>query len=635
MALSATAFQLTDLYRRIMNITLLAASNRVCLPTKRTFTLNERNISLYSGAMYYFRIPKAYWRDRLRKMSATVLNAVETYIWICTNTNRVSDFGQGGLRHAGLPGRLRVPKTAQERPLRHCSIGSFICGEFEFGGFPSWLLREDGIEVRTSDSKYMQFVSRFFNVLMPILAILQFTKGGPIIALQVENEYAGMGKKADQAYLKSLRQLMIVELLVTSDNPSRGKIGTIPELFLMTGNFNTDPVNQLDMQDMQPDKPLMTMEFWSGWFDFWGKAHNTKSSADFREVYEAILSYPSSVNIYMFHGGTNSGFLNGAENLNFDDENSGFEPITSSYDYDSPLTEGGDYTDNTTPSKRSCQTPGIGSQGCLLQHNYPRAVDTRKRVGYSTFGVFGETDPHGETRYRQRIWTELRLHNLPQENLKIEANSVLLIEGRICDTVIILVNGAPGVALPAKSADLDKFGTWRTANSTITLSTEDLEGATLDLVVENWGQVNVHSYKQFKGLYQGSAYLNGDELREWTIYPLEFKKSWTTGLSNWGSVNLRTTGPALYKTVLDIQGRPAGHLRIHGELGEGNRDRERICYREIRPMGPIQTLYLPAPLLQQGQNDIVVFEHYRPVEEVAFASDHVYYRYRYVKTQMS
>lgn len=118
--------------------------------------------------------------------------------------------------------------------------------------------------------------------------------------------------------------LGIVELLVTSDNPVRGSVGTIPELFLMTANYDTDPVSQLDMmKELQPNKPLMTMEYWAGWFDYWGEAHNSKTLEQFEEVYEAILSYPSSVNIYMFHGGTNFRFLNGASDADASDGNAG------------------------------------------------------------------------------------------------------------------------------------------------------------------------------------------------------------------------------------------------------------------------------------------------------------------------
>lgn len=119
-----------------------------------------------------------------------------------------------------------------------------------------------------------------------------------------------------------------MELLVTADNPDKGTYGTLPELFLMTGNFDSDSKTNLDkLAKIQPGRPRMVMEYWGGWFDFWASEHVSKSVDVYKSNYEPILSYPSSVNIYMFIGGTNFGFLNGAQNLNYDDENTGNLPV--------------------------------------------------------------------------------------------------------------------------------------------------------------------------------------------------------------------------------------------------------------------------------------------------------------------
>lgn len=116
----------------------------------------------------------------------------------------------------------------------------------------------------------------------------------------------------------------IKELLVTADNPWKGSRGTIRSMFLMTGNFDKDVKKNLDaLEALQPKRPKMTMEFWGGWYDHWGKKRSTKTLEEFRTTYEEILSYPASVNVYIFVGGTNYGFLNGAENSKHDDEDSG------------------------------------------------------------------------------------------------------------------------------------------------------------------------------------------------------------------------------------------------------------------------------------------------------------------------
>lgn len=191
-------------------------------------------------------------------------------------------------------------------------------------------------------------------MLLPILAMLQFTKGGPIIAFQVENEYGSTEKPGkfapDKVYLRELRNIMmkngIVELLVTADSPSLHRTaGTLPGVFLQTANFGSNPeIEFLTLQLLQPGRPIMAMEFWTGWFDHWSEKHHTRNDEDFYNVYERILKYPASVNMYMFHGGTSFGFTNGANLDNSGTDNSGYQPDTTSYDYDAPLSESGDYT---------------------------------------------------------------------------------------------------------------------------------------------------------------------------------------------------------------------------------------------------------------------------------------------------
>lgn len=233
--------------------------------------------------------------------------------------------------------------------------GPYICTEWEFGGFPSWLLREKNIKLRTSDSKFMQYVKRYFNMLLPILAYFQFTKGGPILGVQVENEYGSTYEpnrfEPDREYLRQLKQIMldngIVELLFTSDGVvTYGDKGTLPGDLFATANFDYEAEKNFNaLKAFQPDKPFMAMEFWDGWFDHWSETHNTRSATSVRDTLEEILAYPASVNFYMFHGGTSFGFLNGANVADSYTDNRGFQPDTSSYDYDAPLTEAGDYTD--------------------------------------------------------------------------------------------------------------------------------------------------------------------------------------------------------------------------------------------------------------------------------------------------
>lgn len=185
--------------------------------------------------------------------------------------------------------------------------GPYICAEFEFGGLPSWILRNTSSVRNSKDKNYISYVRRYFNILLPLLALLQFQKGGPIIGFQVENEY-GNTFNTDYQYLELVKQMFldnnIVELLYTSDGLLlAGGRGSIPGV-LQTANFNTVPRLQLDfLKLIQPNKPVMVMEYWTGWYDYWSGDHNTGSSSnDYRSQLTEILDYPASVNLYMFIG---------------------------------------------------------------------------------------------------------------------------------------------------------------------------------------------------------------------------------------------------------------------------------------------------------------------------------------------
>ncbi|KAK4882081.1 hypothetical protein RN001_005400 [Aquatica leii] len=611
------------------------------------FTLNEKIITIYSGAMHYFRVHPDYWRDRLRKIRAAGLNTVETYVpWnLHEPIPGVYDFGNGDSDFEQFLDIEKFIKIAQDEDLFVIvRPGPYICAEWEFGGLPSWLLRNQKMNIRTSDEAFMNYVSAYFSKLFEILSKLQFTKGGSIIAFQIENEYGNTKKKdkpIDTDYLIQLKNIFtkngLVELFFTSDTPSNGNFGSLPDV-LNTANFQSDPEKELSLlQSYQPEKPLMVMEYWTGWFDHWAEQHHKRCNKEFSDVLERILKFPASVNMYMFHGGTNWGLLNGANIEGSSVDNGGYQPDTSSYDYDAPLNEAGDYTEKYFSVQRLIKhyNPVLTALPVL-----PELIerDTYNEVEITEELVFDDILKNEDFYIESQELLPMELlpitYDMGQSygyivyrrrNLNIPANSVLNIRGRVCDTVIVLINGKVVSKALETPEDLEGFGYWKVKDSSLEMSNEDCENATLDLVVENWGRVNygkLDQFLQYKGIWQGHVSLNDRFLLDWEILPLDFKKSWTNSLTGWQLPRFHL-GPALYKgtlkvfkrkdTYIDMRGWTKGIVIVNGF----------ILSRYLK-LGPQQAVYLPAAFLKEGDNEIVIFEHFAPDNHISFVKDQIY-----------
>jgi len=308
------------------------------------FMLNGQPFRIISGAIHYFRVMPEYWRDRLEKMCAFGLNTVETYVAWNLHEPRPAEF-----HFEGMLDLVKFIETAADVGLKVIvRPGPYICSEWDFGGLPFWLLKDPNMQVRCAYPPFIAAVDRFFDALLPRLVHLQSTRGGPIIAMQVENEYGSYGN--DKVYLRHLRDGLrardIDSFLFTSDGPRDRCLqgGTLPEL-LKTVNFAFDAPDALaKLREYQPDGPLMVTEFWAGWFDHWGEPHHVSADGSDSiqrsvDTLDEILAAGASVSFYMFHGGTNFGFMNGANG-----EPEAYAADVTSYDYACPLSESGDPT---------------------------------------------------------------------------------------------------------------------------------------------------------------------------------------------------------------------------------------------------------------------------------------------------
>ena len=306
----------------------------------KKFLMDGKPINIYSGAMHYFRTLPEYWEDRLTKLKLAGFNTVETYV--CWNLHEPKP---GEFCFEGMLDIERFVKTAEKVGL-YCIVrpGPYICAEWDFGGLPAWLLKDKNMQIRCNYPDYTACVERFYRELLSRLAPLQMTKGGNIIAMQVENEYGSYGN--DKEYLAFIEKLMrdcgIDCELFTSDGNWKNMLsgGSLPHIYKVL-NFGSKAKTAFNcLKDFENDGPNMCGEFWCGWFDHWRDKHHTRNAADIAKEVKDFLDIDANFNFYMFHGGTNFGFTAGA---NFT-PGCPYEPTVTSYDYCALLNEWGDYT---------------------------------------------------------------------------------------------------------------------------------------------------------------------------------------------------------------------------------------------------------------------------------------------------
>ena len=548
------------------------------------FLLDGTPLQILSGEMHYPRIPREYWRDRFRMARAMGLNTISTYVfWNLheptpgkfdfSGNNNVAEF----VRQAGAEGLHVILRP-----------GPYVCAEWELGGYPAWLLADPAMVLRSTDEKFTRPVERWLAQLGRELTPLLSNRGGPIIAVQLENEYGSFDK--DKAYLEWHRRALLDAgfggaLVYTADGDvqlSNGTLDGVPAVV----NFGVGGAENAfkRLAAFRPGAPLMTGEYWAGWFDHWGRAHaNTNLERQKREL-AWMLDRGYSINFYMFHGGTTRGFMNGA---NID--NGRYFPQTSSYDYDAALDESGRVTPKfhafrdliAAHAKATLpEIPTLPAPMALPEITLSRTATLGETLGKGQrverprpMETFGQS--YGYILYRTRITGPLRgtlqVRDV-RDYARVYVNRVLagVLDRRLAHDSLV-------IDVPAGTVDLD-------------------------ILVENLGRVNFAKpiREERKGITTSVA-LDGRELMTWEVFSLPMssmptiKKS--TALSQGpafyrGSFTLSTTAD----TFLDTRGWGKGTVFVNGHhLGR------------FWSIGPQQTLYIPGPWLRKGPNDIVVF----------------------------
>lgn len=305
----------------------------------KTFLLNGKPFVVKAAELHYPRIPRAYWEHRIKMCKALGMNTVCLYVFWNIHEQQEGKFDFTGNNDVAAFCRL-AQKNGMYVIVRP---GPYVCAEWEMGGLPWWLLKKKDIRLREQDPYFMQRVEIFEKEVGKQLAPLTIQNGGPIIMVQVENEYGSYGK--DKPYVSAIRDIIRKSgfdkvSLFQCDWSSNFLNNGLDDL-TWTMNFGTGA--NIDQQfkrlgEVRPNAPKMCSEFWSGWFDKWGARHETRPAKDMVEGMDEMLSKGISFSLYMTHGGTSFGHWAGANSP-------GFQPDVTSYDYDAPINEYG----HTTP----------------------------------------------------------------------------------------------------------------------------------------------------------------------------------------------------------------------------------------------------------------------------------------------
>ncbi|XP_029337786.1 beta-galactosidase-1-like protein 2 isoform X1 [Mus caroli] len=584
------------------------------------FILEDSTFQILGGSIHYFRVPREYWRDRLLKLKACGLNTLTTYVpWNLHEPERGKfDFSGNLDLEAFIQLAAKIGLWVILRP------GPYICSEIDLGGLPSWLLQDPDMKLRTTYHGFTKAVDLYFDHLMSRVVPLQYKHGGPIIAVQVENEYGSYNK--DRAYMpyikKALEDRGIVEMLLTSDNKDGLEKGVVdgglgnPEIlwdsktmvcfsfstaFLVLATINLQSKQELMalntvLLSIQGIQPKMVMEYWTGWFDSWGGSHNILDSAEVLQTVSAIIKDGSSINLYMFHGGTNFGFINGA--MHFND----YKADVTSYDYDAILTEAGDYTAKYTKLRELFGTVS----GIPL----PPPPELTAKMVYEPISPALYLSLWDAIQYMDKPVTSetpINMENLPVNNGNGQAFGYVLYETTIFSSGVLsgLVRDRGQVFLNRVSIG---FLDYKTTKITIPLT----QGYTiLRILVENRGRVNYGNNidSQRKGLI-GNLYLNNKALKNFKIYSLDMTKQFLQrfDMDNWSVIPKELTFPAFFlgalsvgiypsDTFLKLEGWVKGVVFVNGHnLGR---------YWNV---GPQETLYLPGVWLDKGINKVIIFE---------------------------
>ena len=581
----------------------------------KTFLLNGEPFIVKAAEVHYPRIPRPYWEHRIQMCKALGMNAVCIYIFWNIHEQREGQFDFTGNNDVA-----EFCRIAQKNGLYVIvRPGPYVCAEWEMGGLPWWLLKKKDIKLRERDPYFMERVKIFEEKVGEQLKPLTIQNGGPIIMIQVENEYGSYGE--DKPYVSEirdcLRSIYGKELsLFQCDWSSNFEKNGLDDL-TWTMNFGTganidDQFRRLGQ--LRPDAPKMCSEFWSGWFDKWGARHETRPAKDMVEGMDEMLSKGISFSLYMTHGGTSFGHWAGANSP-------GFAPDVTSYDYDAPINEYGLATPKFWELRKMMEKYNDGKKLPAVP-KAPMPIVTVPKFELTEFAPFYRNQ-HLIPSVNPQTFEEMdlgwgmtyyvtALPEIPmQSTLTLEAHDYAQV---FIDDVYIgkidRVKNEKSLTLPPVK-----------------------KGQKLAILVEAMGRINFgRAIKDFKGIV-GDVVINaeadeyGNEaawtLKKWTMtpisddynraarsfdsdaYPNAFGKPLALGNRGYyrGYFDLKKVGD----TFLNFETWGKGQVYVNGH-----------AMGRIWSIGPQQTLYVPGCWLKKGKNEVIVLDVVGPKETVVW-----------------
>ena len=567
------------------------------------FLLDGQRLQIRCGEIHAARVPMEYWRHRLQLAKAMGLNTVCAYLFWNMHEPKPGEYVW-----TGQADDAEFCRIAQELGLWVIlRPGPYACAEWEMGGTPWWLLKNDDIKLRTRDPRYINAVKTYLKEVGRVLGPLQITHGGPIIMAQVENEYGFFGK--DAGYMDEIRKALVDAgfdvPLFECNPPDMMKNGLLTNLF-QAGNFGSDvEKNFAKVRKIQTTGPLICSEFYPGWFDTWGQPHHTGKPENYLPNLKLMLDMGASFSIYMAHGGTTFGLWSGCDRP--------FKPDTSSYDYDAPISEAGWATPKFFQTRElfakyllpgeklpepSAPNPVVKfapvelKESALLFENLPAALK--------------DETPRNMEAYNQGYGCILY-------RTKIPAGAAAALEAAaIHDFGFVFLDGKRAGILDRRSGSAKILLPERTAE------------AQLDILVEPMGRINFGpEMVDPKGLI-APVKLGGEILKDWEIFnlplddkmlaglkyhptPYIFYNGILSGASNSIAAALKAQAPAFWRgtftlekagdTFLDLRAWGKGDLWVNGR-----------CLGRYWNIGPSQTAYAPGCWLRAGANEIVILD---------------------------